>query len=164
LIALNAIAEVQGPKGKRTIELDKFFRAPRSATEREHTLAPNEIVTAVTIPADKGLKNASYEVRHKQSSDWPCVQAAVAFNYDGGKATKVRIVLGHVAPTPVVAAAAAKSLEGKAVTPETAAAAGKAATEGAKPLSQTGYKVQLIEVAVKRALLTAAGAKKYWEV
>ena len=50
------------------------------------------------------------------------------------------------------------------VTEETAAAAGEAAADGAKPLSQTGYKVKLIAVAVKRALLTAAGAKKYWEV
>ena len=73
-------------------------------------------------------------------------------------------MLGHVAPTPHVAEAAAKALEGKEVTEETAAAAGEAAAEGAKPLSQNGYKVKLIEVAVKRALLTAAGAKKYWEV
>jgi hypothetical protein len=32
------------------------------------------------------------------------------------------------------------------------------------PLSQTGYKAKLVAVAVKRALLTAAGHKKYWEV
>ncbi len=42
-------------------------------------------------------------------------------------------------------------------------AAGKAAAEGAKPLAQNGYKVKLVEVAVKRAILTAAGQKKYWE-
>jgi xanthine dehydrogenase YagS FAD-binding subunit len=50
------------------------------------------------------------------------------------------------------------------VNEETATAAGKAATEGAKPLSQNGYKLKLVEVAVKRAILTAAGAKRYWEV
>ncbi len=110
------------------------------------------------------LKNASYEVRHKQSYDWPLVQAAVAFRLDGGKATDVRIVLGHVAPTPHVAEAAAKAIEGKEVTDATATAAGEAAAEGAKPLSQNAYKVKLVAVAVKRALLTAAGHKKYWEV
>jgi xanthine dehydrogenase YagS FAD-binding subunit len=164
LIALGATAKVMGPKGKeREIELAKFFHAPESAKEREHVLAPNEIVLSVTIP-DRKLANASYEVRHKQSYDWPLVQAAVAFQHNGGKATKVSIVLGHVAPTPHVAKEAAAALEGKAVSEETAAAAGKAAAEGAKPLSQTGYKVKLIEVAVKRAVLTAAGHKKYWEV
>jgi xanthine dehydrogenase YagS FAD-binding subunit len=164
LIAVGATAEVLGPKGKRTLELAKFFHAPTSAAEREHVLAPNEIVLSVTIPTPAGLKNASYEVRQKQSYDWPLVQAAVAFKLDGGKAKDVRIVLGHVAPTPHIAAAAAQALEGKDVTEETAAAAGKAATQGAKPLAENGYKVKLMEVTVKRALLTAAGQKKYWEV
>ncbi|MCS6851094.1 MAG: xanthine dehydrogenase family protein subunit M [Gemmataceae bacterium] len=163
LIALGATAQVQGPQGSRTIELAKFFQAPSSAGQREHVLAPNEVVLSVTIPL-VGLQNASYEVRHKQSYDWPLVQAAVAFKLDAGRASDVRVVLGHVAPTPHIAAAAAKALEGKEVTEVTAAAAGKAATEGAKPLSQNGYKVKLVEVAVKRAILTAAHRKKYWEV
>jgi xanthine dehydrogenase YagS FAD-binding subunit len=164
LIALGATAEVLGPKGKRDVELAKFFHAPSSAAEREHVLRPDELVTAVRIPLKEGVKNASYEVRHKQSYDWPLVQAAVAFKLDGDKATGVKIVLGHVAPTPRIADDAAKALEGKRVSEESAAAAGKAAAEGAKPLSQTQYKVKLIEVAVKRAVLTAAGQKKYWEV
>lgn len=163
LIALGASAEVMGPKGKRTLKLADFFHAPSSATEREHILAPNEMVLSVTIPYHK-LKNASYEVRHKQSYDWPLVQAAVAFKYEEKKATDVRIVLGHVGPTPHVAEAAAKALEGKEVTEATASAAGEAAAQGAMPLSQNAYKVKLVSVAVKRALLTAAGQKKYWEV
>ncbi|OAI53706.1 hypothetical protein AYO44_15695 [Planctomycetaceae bacterium SCGC AG-212-F19] len=163
LIALGATAEVVGAKGKRTVELAKFFQAPSTGTEREHTLAPNELVQSVSIPV-KSLKNASYEVRHKQAYDWPLVQAGVAFTLTGGAASNVKIVLGHVAPTPMASEAAAKALEGKAVSEATAAAAGKAATEGAKPLSQNGHKVKLVEVAVKRAILMAAGQKKYWEV
>jgi xanthine dehydrogenase YagS FAD-binding subunit len=166
LIALGATVEILGPKGPRSIDLAKFFYAPSSGTEREHVLTPNEIVLRVTIPKAEVSKlnaNASYEVRHKQSYDWPLVQAAVAFNVDGGKTTKVNIVLGHVSPTPHIAMDAAKTLEGKEVTDATAAAAGKAAAEGAKPLAQNGYKTKLIEVAVKRAILTAAGHKKYWE-
>jgi len=162
LIALGAQADVVGPKGSRKIALSAFFRAPSSASEREHVLAPNEMVTVVTIPS-QGMKNANYEVRHKQSYDWPLVQAAVAFQYEDKKATDVRIVLGHVAPTPHIAAAASKAIEGKEVTEATASAAGEAAAEGALPLSQNAYKVKLVAVAVKRALLTAAGHKKYWE-
>jgi xanthine dehydrogenase YagS FAD-binding subunit len=164
LIALGATVDVLGPGGKtREVELANFFRAPTGPDERETVLQPNELVLSVSIPG-KGVANASYEVRHKQSYDWPLVQAAVAFEGNADKATNVRVVLGHVAPTPVVADGAAKALEGKEVTEATAAAAAAAATKGAKPLSQTGYKVKLIEVAVKRALLTAAGHKKYWEV
>lgn len=173
LIALHASVEVQGPKGKRFITMAKFYRAPGGAWEREHVLAPNEIVLHVIIPlpfkvegvgSENRRHNASYEVRHRQCHDWPLVQAVAAFKLDGKKASDVRIVLGHVAPTPHIAVDAAKALEGKEVTEETAAAAGKAATNGAKPLSQNAYKLKLVEVAVKRAILTAAGHKKYWEV
>jgi xanthine dehydrogenase YagS FAD-binding subunit len=167
LIALGARVEAIGPKGKRTIPVAQFFHAPSSGSEREHVLAPNEIVLRVLLPKVEESKlnaNASYEIRHKQAYDWPLVQAAVAFHFAGGKASNVKIVLGHVAPTPHLAESAATALEGKEVTEETAAAAGKAATQGAKPLAQTGYKTKLIEVAVKRVVLTAAGHKKYWEV
>src|SRR5216683_7843803 len=48
LIALGASANVLGPKGKRSIPLTKFFQAPKSAADREHVLAANEIVLSVT--------------------------------------------------------------------------------------------------------------------
>ena len=163
LIALGATANVQGSNAKRKVPVAEFFQAPVKADQREHVLAPNEMLTSVAIPM-AGLHNASYEVRHKQSYDWPLVQAAVTFKLDGNRASQVKIVLGHVAPTPHVAESAAKAVEGKEITEQTAGEAGKAATEGAAPLSQNGYKLKLIEVAVKRALLTAAGAKRYWEV
>src|SRR5262245_50934343 len=69
LIALGATAKVLGPKGEREVPLAKFFHAPSSATEREHVLAPNEMVISVTVSSavagkegEPGLSNASYEV------------------------------------------------------------------------------------------------------
>ena len=120
-------------------------------------------IAGVTIPRG-GLNSAHYEVRQKQSSDWPLVQAAVAFQAgrNGQNATNVKIVLGHVAPTPLVSDEAAEKIEGKEVTEATATAAGEAACKGAKPLSQNAYKVQQLKVAVKRAVLLAAGVKPYW--
>ncbi len=162
LIAFGATAEVHGPKGKRTVDLAKFFHAPQSADEREHVLAPNEVVVSIAFNVPTASMNASYEVRQKQSSDWPLVQASVNYQVSDGKVDSPVIVLGHVAPVPVLSEAAANSLRGKSVTEETAAAAGKAASERAKPLGQNGYKVRLVEVAVKRAILAAAG-KSYWE-
>lgn len=162
LIALGATAEVQGPKGKRTVELSKFFKAPQGPNDREHTLEPNEVLLSVSIPASN-LTSASYEVRQKESSDWPLVQASVSFRKEGNKATGAKVVLGHVGPTPLVAEAAGKALEGQELTEATASAAGKAAVQGSKPLSQNGYKLRLTEVAVKRAILLAAGVKPYWE-
>jgi xanthine dehydrogenase YagS FAD-binding subunit len=165
LLALGASVNILGPKGRRTTEIARFFKAPASSADREHTLEPNELVLDVTIPVGE-LASASYEVRHKQAYDWPLVQAAVVFagGRNGAKATGVKIVLGHVAPTPHLAEAAARALEGREVSEATATAAGRAAAEGSKPLSQNGYKIKLVEVAVKRALLIAAGMKRYWEV
>lgn len=165
LLALGASVEVLGQGGKRrTIDIAKFYKAPSTPQDREHVLTPDELVTSVTIDCLPNRKSASYEVRHKQSHDWPLVQAAVALNIEQGMAKNVKVALGHVAPTPLFAEGAMKVIEGKAVTEQTAQLAGEAAAEGAKPLSQNGYKVRLIAVAVKRALLSAAGAKKYWEV
>jgi len=164
LITLGATAEVLAPKGRRTVEIARLYHAPNGPADREHTLASNELVLSVTIPRG-ALHNAHYEVRQKQSSDWPLVQAAVAFQggRGGANATNVKIVLGHVAPTPHLAEAAMTALNNQAVTEATATAAGRAATQGAKPLSQNAYKMRLVEVAVKRALLLAAGMKPDWE-
>jgi xanthine dehydrogenase YagS FAD-binding subunit len=164
LIALKGIAEVVGPRGKRTIELSKFFQAPSSAEERETTIGPNEILTSVSFEIKDDFVNGAYEVRQKQSHDWPLVQAAVSFELKGGKrVTDATIVLGHVSPVPVISEAASKAIQDKEVTEETAAGAGRAAVNGAKPLGQNGYKLRLVEVAVKRAILSAVGGKKYWE-
>jgi xanthine dehydrogenase YagS FAD-binding subunit len=164
LTALGATAEVLGPKGRRTVEIARLYRAPNGPADREHTLSSNELLLSVTIPRN-GLNNAHYEVRQKQSSDWPLVQAVVAFQggRNGANATNVKVVLGHVAPTPHVADAAAVALNNQAVTEATATAAARAATQGAKPLNQNAYKLRLVEVAVKRAILLAGGMKPYWE-
>jgi xanthine dehydrogenase YagS FAD-binding subunit len=168
LIALGAVAKIVGAKGPREIAVEKMFQAPSKADQREHTLAPNEILVSVTIspgvPQFAKVANASYEVKHRETSEWPLVQASVAFHFEqNGKVAKgVRVVLGHVAPTPILSESAAKALEGKEVTEATAGAAGEAATEGVRPLSQNAYKVKLLAVAVKRAALLAAGAKPYW--
>src|SRR6266852_1801258 len=48
--ALGATANVLGPKGQRAIPLSNFFQAAKSAADREHVLAANELVLSVTVP------------------------------------------------------------------------------------------------------------------
>lgn len=164
LMVLNAEAEILGPKGTRTVSLDEFFQAPESESDREHVVKPTEMVTSIKIDTKQGLRSGSYEVRHKQSYDWPLTQACVSFMLAGGKAKNVKVALGHVAPVPILSKDAALALEGNEINEESAQAAGEAACKGAKPLSQNAYKVKLLAVAVKRAILLAAGKKPYWEV
>jgi len=157
LIALGAKVKIASASGNREVAVADFFKAPSSDGDREIDLKPNEIVTEIIVPAAKGAKNATYEVRNKEGLDWPLATASVVLTMKGTSVATAKIVLGHVGPTPVVAADAASSLAGKPITEETATAAGKAAVAGAKPLSDNGYKVHLAAVAVKRALLAAAG-------
>ncbi len=160
-IALGARAHLVGPSGPREIALADFFVIPQSEEQREHALAPNEILTEIIIlAAARGLRSATYEVRQKEALDWPLTTASVALRMNGGKIESARVALGHVAPIPWVAGDAEKLLAGKTITAETAAQAGDAAVHGAKPLSRNGYKVQLARVAVKRALLAAAGREQ----
>lgn len=160
LIALNAQATILGPQGTRTIPVEKLYRVPKSNDDREFTLAPGELLVKVSVPA--AGKNGSYEVRQKQSHDWPLVMAAVDLKMDGDSIRDSRVVLYGVAPIPWRSEAAEKAIRGKAVSLESATAAALAAAEGAKPLSMNGYKVALVRTAVKRALLDAVG-NRYWE-
>jgi xanthine dehydrogenase YagS FAD-binding subunit len=157
LIAYNAKLRLEGPKGKRELPLEKFFITPKTANEREHDLRPNEIVTEIVIPSAAGWRIAHYELRQKAAFDWPLAVAAVALKGDAAKVDSARIVLGYVAPVPWISSEAEKALTGKAVNEQSAQAAAQAALASAKPLSRNAYKVQLARVALRRAILKAAG-------
>ena len=158
LVALGATLSATGSDGKkRDIPAAQFFQAPKAESDRETALRPNEILTAITIPANS-VRNATYEVRHRHGLDWPYVTASVAFQLENGAASKPQIVLGHVAATPWVAAKAAQGLAGQKIDEASAKRCADAAVEGAKPLSGNAYKVQLVKTAVKRAVLAAAKA------
>jgi xanthine dehydrogenase YagS FAD-binding subunit len=160
LIALGARVKLFGPKGEREAPLEGFFKTPQKEGDPLCDLASDEILTEVLVPPASGRPNATYEVRHKQSLDWPLAAAAVALKADGqGKVTEARIVLGHVAPVPWPVPEAAKSLAGGPINAETAGKAAELAVQGAGTLSRNGYKVRLTQVAVKRAILRALGTE-----
>jgi len=150
LIALNAKVVIHSSGGSRRVAAEQFFVIPND----DQT---GEIVTEVIVPDAPGARNATYEVRQKEALDWPLVTASVALQMNGAAVKEARIVLGHVAPAPRVAEEASKSLAGRRLDAAAAEKAGAAAIAGAQPLSQNRYKVQLAKVAVKRALLAAAG-------
>ncbi len=157
LIAMAAKITVFGPKGAREVDADKFFVTPKSSGERENILAPNEIVTAINIPSTIGVRSATYEVRQREALDWPLAAASVAIKLDAAKkVSAARVALGHVAPVPWNASEAASFLVGKMINEDVAAEAGKIAVANAKALSRNAYKIQLAQVAVKRAILKAA--------
>ena len=158
LIALRARLRIFGPGGGREVALEKFFVVPHGESDREHDLKPNELITEVLVPPATGLRTGHYEVRQKQAFDWPLATCSVALSMTGENVRSARVVLGHVAPVPWISAEAEEALVGKTLNEQTADAAGRAAVARAKSLGRNAYKIQLARVAVKRAVLQAAGA------
>jgi xanthine dehydrogenase YagS FAD-binding subunit len=159
LVALAATVKLVSASGSRDLPVAELFVAPKSGSDRETAIKPNEILTEINIPSARGGKNATYEIRERDALDWPLATASVSLRMKGSAIESGMIVLGHVAPTPYLAADAGKMLAGKTISESVAEEIGKAAVAGAKPLSNNAYKVKLASVAVKRALLSATGAK-----
>jgi len=157
-VAYDATFRLLGPRGERMVKAADYFTMPtRENVERENVLEPNELLTHVILPPPGSVKSGHYEVRYKAAHDWPIAFATVILTMNGPTVGGARIVMGAVAPVPWRSKEAEQALAGKAVTPETAAAAAEAALAKAEPLSQNAYKVQVAKTAVERAILRAAG-------
>jgi len=156
VIAYGGKFRVAGPNGAREIDAGEFFQLPNANLYGENVLQPNEIITHVILPAP-GQRSAAYEVRFKQSHDWPLAAASVNLVMAGSTVKSARIVMGAVAPVPWRVPAAERVLAGKAITDAIATEAANAAVAGARPMSGNKYKIQIARTAVKRAILAAAG-------
>jgi xanthine dehydrogenase YagS FAD-binding subunit len=156
LIAFGATIHVTGPRGDREVPAEEFFELPDRNLYGESVLRHDELVTAVTLPPAGGRKSATYEVRFKQSHDWPIAFASVALQMQGTTVSEARVVLGAVAPIPWRVPAAEAVLTGQVLDELVAARAAEAALEGAQPMTQNAYKIQVAKTAVKRAILAAA--------
>ena len=159
-LAYGAKFRVVGPSGEREIAAGDYFTLPTlQNVMKENVLADEEILTHVILPAPGTVKSGHYEVRYKQSHDWPLAFSTVVLTMSGNTIQSARVVLGAVAPIPWRSQDAERALAGKPLNEQTAAAAGEAAVQAAKPLSGNAYKIQIAKTAVKRAVMNAAGLK-----
>jgi xanthine dehydrogenase YagS FAD-binding subunit len=156
LVAFGASFVLEGAKGARTVPAADFFVLPGKDAERESVLEPAEVLTEIRVPGAAGARSLYDEVRERAAFDWPLVSVAAVVRQDGGRVQEARLVLGAVAPVPWRTAKAEQALQGKALDEASAAAAASAATFGAVPLSDNGYKVGLVQTLVRRTLLALA--------
>jgi xanthine dehydrogenase YagS FAD-binding subunit len=158
IIAYGGRFRVAGPQGAREIDAGEFFQLPNVNLYGETVLQSNELLTHVLLPAP-GQLSASYEVRFKQSHDWPLAMASVSLTMEGDVVRDARVVLGAVAPIPWRSQPAERALIGRTITEVVASDAAVTAVAGAKGLSGNTYKIQIAKTAVKRAILKAAGLR-----
>jgi xanthine dehydrogenase YagS FAD-binding subunit len=156
LTALGASLVFQSSRGTRTVPADQLFTIPGGDPRRENAREPDEILTAINLPAAPGVRSTYASLCEKTAFDWPLVSTAVAFRVEGGVVRSARIVLGAVATVPLQAAAAEQALIGRRLDDATAKTVANAAVAGAQPLSENGYKVELLRTLLRRTLRSLA--------
>ena len=131
------VADGHSPSGTREVELDQFFVDPDDNVMVENILAPNEVITHVTIPAAaRGWGESYVEVREKQTFDWALSATTVRLKMKGRQVEGARVILSAVAPRPMRLPSVEAMLRGSPDDATIAKAAEKA-LEGATHSSTT---------------------------
>jgi xanthine dehydrogenase YagS FAD-binding subunit len=156
LAAFDAVVDVQGPKGQRTIPIADFHREPGTTPHIETTLDRSELIVRIRVPVSPlGRASTYHKIRDRESYAFALASAAVALRMDGDVVRDARIALGGVSTRPWRAREAEQSLIGKPLTPESARAAGDIALKPAQARHHNGFRIELGARTVADALLIA---------
>jgi len=158
IIALNAEMVAEGPKGKRTIKADDFFKGLLTTA-----LGDDEILTEIRIPAGSaGVKSAYAKFPHP-ASRFAVVGVAAVLTMDAGKISKASIGITGAGTKAVRAKGVEAAIAGKAADAASIQAAAEKGADGvdvqADLQGSEEYKKHLLKVFSKRAI-EAAAAKK----
>ena len=160
LVALDAAVEIQSPGGRRTVSLNDLYRLPDATPHIETVLEPGEVIAAVAVPARSGAQRSHYlKVRDRASFEFALVSAAVAVDMNGPRIRQAHIALGGVGTKPWRVPAVEAALAGANLDPATLRRAAAFATDGAQRRGGNGFKVELMQRAIVRAVeIAGAGA------
>ncbi|MBX0289283.1 xanthine dehydrogenase family protein subunit M [Hymenobacter sp. HSC-4F20] len=158
LVALDAIVQVSGPKGNRSIPFAELHRLPGDMPQKDTTLEPGELITAVDVPDGPFTKHVHYQkVRERASYAFALLSVAAALDLDSNNNIKAaRLAMGGVAHKPWRLTAAEQALVGKPATEESFRQAAAIAMQGAKAFKHNAYKLKLGPNTIIQALKTAA--------
>lgn len=159
LVALGAIAKIAGPKGKRSVKLEEFFKGPGKTV-----LSRTEILTEIRIPnPPKDSFSAFLKHGPRQCMDIATVNAAIMVTMKGKVCVEARIVLGAVAPVPMRAKKAEAEIRGKLVEDNVVRKVGEIAAKECVPISDVrgsaGYRREVVNVLVRRLFAKALGSR-----
>ena len=158
LAILDAVIHVQGPSGQRAISWQNFFRLPGATPEVDNTLQRHELILGIELRPSTFAGNSWYlKVRDRHSYAFALVSVAAGLEIKQGVIERAALAMGGVASRPWRVQQAEQSLIGKPPSPEAFHMAAELAMEGAKPLSQNGFKVDLGKHSIVRTLRLASG-------
>jgi len=153
LISFDAQVMVSSPRGEKTLPLADFYALPSKNIRRENILGPDELLREVKIPPAKKEDKSTYiKLKERGAWDFALVSAAVKGTAAGAGMADLRIILGGVAPVPWRFGKTEQALTKKKIAEALVREAARAELSGAKPLAENGYKKQLVEAVLVRAL------------
>jgi carbon-monoxide dehydrogenase medium subunit len=159
IIACGAEMVAEGPKGKRTIKADDFFKGLLTTA-----VGPDEILTEVRVPACGPKVGCAYMKFPHPASRFAVVGVAAVLTVDAGKVTKASIGITGAGTRAMRAKGVEAGLVGKALDAATIQAAAEKAPDGvdvqADLQGSEDYKRHLLKVFARRAVEAAAAAAK----
>ncbi len=152
LITLDSTANIQGPKGERSVDLARFFLGPGLCD-----LDRSEILIEIVVPPLLPRTGSAYiKFGRREAMELPMLGVGVLLSLDEGSVTcvKARICLGVAAPTPIRALEAEAFLIGKSIDGGTLEEAGKIAAKESRVRDSirgvAWYRREMVGVLVKR--------------
>jgi xanthine dehydrogenase YagS FAD-binding subunit len=157
LAALDATVHVAGPAGARAIAFADFHRLPGNTPQHDTNLRPDEMVTAIELPARGFAANYTYlKIRDRLSYAFALVSVAAALKFDGDTIKEARLALGGVAHKPWRDPSAEAVLLGQNANEATFTGAADLLLRDAKGFEHNAFKIDLARRAIVRALTQAA--------
>ncbi len=164
LIALGAKVKVIGDDSAREIALQRFFSG---SGIKANILKFNEILSEILIPTPPEHSGFSYQkLRLRDTMDFPLLGVSVFLHLEGrdGRCGDARLVLGAVAPSPLVVEEAAHRMCGKELTPKRIEEVCQIAWKTAHPVANTAsspkYRKEMVRVLTRNAIEEALNGIK----
>jgi 4-hydroxybenzoyl-CoA reductase subunit beta len=159
LIAMGARARLASASGEREIPVEELYR-----NDGIHylTKSPDELLTAVFVPALNGGRAVYKKLRRRGAFDFPVLSVGAAVRFEGDRVSEARLVLGGVASAPLRLARSEDLLRGKRLDEASILEAAQAAAGPSRPMDNTDFsflwRKEMTKKYVERALREIAAA------
>jgi xanthine dehydrogenase YagS FAD-binding subunit len=155
LLAFDAEVRLAGPRGERTMPLERFMTLPSEGHRVETALEAGELLLGLRLPPHPpGTRSVYLKAMDRAAFSFALAGVAAVLRLAHGKVAHARVVLSGVGAIPWRSPQAEAVLIGQAAGEERFDAAAGAAVQAASPLRHNGYKVPLAKALLKRALST----------
>jgi aerobic carbon-monoxide dehydrogenase medium subunit len=151
LTCLGAECTVRDPDGERRVGVDELITGFYSTA-----LSPEEIITQIDVPVTTQRPSTYLKYVSRSSEDRPCVGVSALASIRNGTLDELRVVVGAVAPRPVLLRDVCSAAAGRKLDDSTIQEVADGYADGIDPLDDhrgsAWYRREMIRVFVNRAL------------